>query len=63
MSAPNLDSSRQNSNNQNNQDPLDRWQYRIFRWVLFIIALYFMWKFLNDHVPIGKAIGKLLGAS
>lgn len=57
MSVPELP--RQNSNNQPNQDPLDRWQYRLFKIVLFIIAVWAMWKFLNEHVPIGNAIEHL----
>ena len=59
MSGP--EPSRQNSNNQSNQDPLDRWQYRLFKIVLFIIAVWAMWQFLNEHVPIGKAIAHLFG--
>jgi len=61
MSERKLTASRQDSNNQRNQDPLDRWQYRIFRIVLFIIAIWAMWKFLNEHVPIAKDISHILG--
>ena len=47
--------------NSNQPDPLDRWQYRLFKVVLFIIAVWAMWKFLNEHVPVGHAIKSLLG--
>lgn len=50
---------RQNSNNH--QDPFDRWQYRLFKFVLFLIGVWGLWKFLNEHVPIGAAISRLLG--
>jgi hypothetical protein len=50
MSVSNhLDSSRRNSNPQ---DPFDKWQFGLFRIVLFIIAVWAMLKFLNEHVPI-----------
>lgn len=46
---------------QKTEHLLDRWQYKIFKFVLFIIAVYFMWQFLNAHVPVGKALSRLLG--
>lgn len=64
MSVSNLDSSSHSSNqpnpnpnaNQPSQDPLDRWLFRLFKIVLFIIAVWALWKFLNEHVPIGEGI-------
>jgi hypothetical protein len=50
-----------NDKPQKSDDTLDRWQYKIFKIVLFIIGLYFMWQFLNAHVPVGKAVSKLFG--
>lgn len=47
--------------NQHNQDPFDRWLFLIFKLVLFIIALWALWKFLNEHVPVGKALSRLFG--
>ena len=55
MSVSNPDSSRQNSN-QPHQDPFDRLEFRLFRVVLFIMAVWAMLKFLNEHVPIVEAI-------
>ncbi len=55
MSVSNPDSSRPSSN-QPHQDPLDRWQFRLFKVVLFIIAVWAMLKFLNEHVPIVEGI-------
>ena len=51
MSASKPNSARPDSN-QPNQDPLDRWQFRLFKIVLFIIAVWAMLKFLNEHVPV-----------
>jgi len=48
-------------NQRPREDFLDKWQYRIFKAVLFIIAVYTMWQFLNAHVPVGKALSKLFG--
>jgi len=56
MSEPNLQFNR-----NNHHDPLDRWQYRLFKIVLFIIAVWAMWRFLNEHVPVAKSICRLLG--
>ena len=55
MSVSNPDSSRPNSN-QPHQDPLERLQFRLFKVVLFIIAVWAMLKFLNEHVPIVEGI-------
>jgi hypothetical protein len=43
------------------EDLLDRWQYRIFKVVLFIIALYAMWEFLNEHVPVKETFKRIVG--
>jgi hypothetical protein len=58
MSVSNPDS-RQKSN-QPNEDRLDRWQYRLFKVVLFVIAVWAMWKFLNEHVPVAEALRGLV---
>jgi hypothetical protein len=42
-------------------DFLEVWQYRIFRWILFIIFLYFAYEFLNSHVPISKFVLHFFG--
>jgi hypothetical protein len=57
---PSLYSSSKKTENRR-EDRLDRWQYRIFKVVLFIIAVYTMWQFLNAHVPVGKALSRLFG--
>ena len=48
-------------NRNKNQDPFDRWLYRLFKIVLFIIAVWAMWRFLNEHVPVEKPICRFLG--
>jgi hypothetical protein len=42
--------------NSHKEDSLDRWQYRLFKVVLFLIAVWAMWKFLNEHVPVEEGI-------
>lgn len=39
-----------------NADALERWQYRIFRYVLFVIFLYMMYELLNHHTHVGDLI-------
>jgi len=48
-------------NRNKHQDPLDGWLYRLFKIVLFIIAVWAMWRFLNEHVPVEKSICRFLG--
>jgi hypothetical protein len=52
MSAPKSDLS---CHNHTPSDPFDRWLFRIFKVVLFVIALWALWKFLNEHVPVLEA--------
>jgi hypothetical protein len=37
-------------------DVFERWQYRIFRVVLFVIFLSMMYQLLNQHTHIGDLI-------
>jgi hypothetical protein len=46
---------------QNGRDRLDEWQYRIFRWVIFIIFLATAYELLDNHIHIGHLIAKILG--
>ena len=59
MSASKPNSARSDSN-QPHQDRLERWQYRLFKVVLFLIAVWAMLKFLNEHVPILEGMRWLL---
>jgi len=48
-------------NRNDHQDPFDRCLYRLFKIVLFIIAVWSMWRFLNEHVPVEESICRFLG--
>jgi hypothetical protein len=48
-------------NRNNHQDPFDRSLYRLFKIVLFIIAVWAMWRFLNEHVPVEESICRFFG--
>jgi hypothetical protein len=41
-------------------DALERWQYCIFRYVLFAIFLYMMYELLNHHTHIGDLVIKVV---
>jgi hypothetical protein len=42
-------------------DFLDRWQYQIFRWVLFIISLWVMFELLDSHIHILRFVSGMVG--
>ncbi len=43
------------------KDSLDVWQYRIFRWVLFILFLFGVLKLVDDQLHIRQFLRRLFG--
>lgn len=43
------------------QDPLENLQYRIFKWVLFILFLAAVYRLLDHDLGITHAVSSLLG--
>jgi hypothetical protein len=47
--------------NKTKEDKMERAQYLIFKWVLFVIFLYYAYKFLDDHIHITRFVYSLFG--
>jgi hypothetical protein len=47
--------------NNKRKDTLDEYQYRIFKWVVFISFLHYAYKLLDSEIPITRAIYSILG--
>lgn len=43
------------------RDPFDECQYRIFRWLLFILFIYYALQFLDSHIHLRRFISGLVG--
>jgi len=43
------------------RDPLDEWQFRIFKWVLFILFLSTAYRILDHDLHITRLVYSVLG--